>query len=194
MRKISALTFVSLDGVAQGPVQPDEDTSGGFTQSGWAFDYMGEAMDLVNSALMEEPVSFLFGRKTFQMFANHWPDAPVSDHGRLLNNSQKYVASTSLEQVTWQNSQIIKSDIVSELQRIKQKDGPRLQIHGSLDLIQSLLAHNLIDEFRLLTFPVVLGAGRRLFQHGCPPTAFSHNAAKVSPGGVVMGVYQRQTQ
>lgn len=190
MREIAVISFISLDGVAQGPVQPDEDTSNGFTQSGWTSAYIEEAMELVNANLMEHPVSFLFGRKTFEMFSGHWPNSKTS-HGDLLNRSKKYVVSTTLETADWDNSEVISDNPVEELRRLKSKDGPRMQVHGSIALIQSLIANDLIDEFRLLIFPVLLGAGQRLFGSGTLPATFDLVNSKVSENGVVMGIYRR---
>lgn len=190
MREISVISFISLDGVAQGPVQPDEDTSGGFTQSGWTSDNIEEAMELVNANLMETPVSFLFGRKTFDMFSAHWPNSKTS-HGDLLNTAQKYVVSNSLVETSWENSEIISGDPVDALRRLKHEQGPRLQVHGSTKLIQNLIANDLVDEFRLLIFPVVLGAGKRLFGNGTIPARYMLTKSEVSANGVVMGVYKR---
>lgn len=189
MREIAVLSFISLDGVTQGPVQPDEDTSGGFKQSGWTSDYIEEAMEIVNRNLMETPASFLFGRKTYEMFAGHWPNSntPLGD---LFNASQKYVVSSSLNKTTWENTQIIKENAVETLKRIKSQNGPRLQVHGSTALIQTLLQHDLVDEFRLLTFPVVLGAGQRLFGEGTMPTSLKLSKLETTANGVVMGIYR----
>ena len=190
MREIAVLSFVSLDGVAQGPVQPDEDTSGEFTQSGWAAVYFAEAMELVNTELMETPVSFLFGRKTYEMFIPVWQNSDEA-HADLFTRSSKYVVSSSLKTAGWQNSEIIKGDTVAELKRIKEEDGPRLQVHGSTDLIQTLLAHDLVDEFRLLTFPVVLGNGQRLFGDKAVPMNLDLVKSKKTKNGVTMAVYRR---
>ena len=191
MREIAVLTFVSLDGVAQGPVQPDEDRSGGFEHSGWTAGYLDDAMALVNDDLMEAPVSFLFGRKTYEMFAAHWPTAEPSLHGDLLNISQKYLATLKPAETAWQNTKIISGDIVTNLRRLKKEKGPRLQVHGSIDLIQNLIAHDMIDEFRLLTFPVILGSGKRLFGQGTRPLSLRHTRSRISPKGVVMSLYRR---
>lgn len=190
MREIIVLSFISLDGVVQGPVQIDEDTSRGFTQSGWTSDYLEEAMELVNTNLMETPVSFLFGRKTYEMFSSHWPNSRTS-HGNLLNHSQKFVVSSSMNEASWENTQIIKGNAIHELMRIKAEDGPRLQVHGSTALIQTLLANDFVDELRLLTFPVVLGAGERLFGNGTMPASLKLAKLETTSNGVVMGIYKR---
>lgn len=191
MREISVLAFVSMDGVAQGPTQPDEDTSGGFVHSGWMANYFEDVMGLVNAELMETPISFLFGRKTYEMFMPHWSNAPQSPHADTLNNAQKYVVTSSLSEAGWANSQLIKGDVIAELRRIKTQDGPRLQVHGSIELFQTLIAHNLVDEFRLLTFPVVVGSGRRLFGDKSKLTEMKHVRSKVSEMGVSMSIYRR---
>lgn len=191
MREISVLAFVTLDGVAQGPTQPGEDISGGFTHSGWMADHFEDVMELVNAELMEAPVSFLFGRKTYEMFMPHWSNAPKSPHATLLNNAQKYVVTSSLNEAGWENSELIKGDVTTELKRIKAEEGPRLQVHGSIELIHTLLEHDLVDEFRLLTFPVVLGTGRRLFNDKTKPADLKLVRSKVSEKGVVMGIYRR---
>ncbi|WP_136660615.1 dihydrofolate reductase family protein [Nitratireductor sp. XY-223] len=191
MREIAVLSFVSLDGVMQGPVQPDEDTSGGFTQSGWSAPYLEEVMTLVNRELMEEPVAFLFGRKTYEMFARHWPNVTGSEHGDLLNRSKKYAVTSTLETAAWQNSELITGDCVEALRHLKAQDGPRLQVHGSAGLIQTLTAHDLVDEFRLFTFPVVLGAGKRLFEGDTAPARLSLSRSQTTKNGVVMSIYRR---
>ena len=191
MREIAVITFISLDGVAQGPVQPDEDTSGNFKHCGWSARYLEGTMDLVNSELMEEPVSFLFGRKTYEMFASHWPNSKTS-HGNLLNHSLKYVVTSTLNNTTWENTEIISGDVLSEIKHIKAGQGPRIQVHGSLALVQTLIAHDLVDEFRLLTFPVLLGNGRKLFGGGTVPANVELVKSSVTNRGVVMGVYRRK--
>lgn len=190
MREIAVLSFISLDGVAQGPVQPDEDTSNGFTQSGWAAEYFADAMELVNAELMETPVSFLFGRKTYEMFAPFWQGSDEA-HADLFTRSSKFVVSSSLKTADWQNSEIFDGDTIAKLKRIKAEDGPRLQVHGSIDLIQTLLAHDLVDEIRLLTFPVVVGSGHRLFGDKTMPMSLTLVKSKVIKNGVTMAVYRR---
>ncbi|WP_298257978.1 dihydrofolate reductase family protein [uncultured Litoreibacter sp.] len=192
MREITIVSFVSLDGVAQGPVQPDEDTSGGFTQSGWASGDLEDAMQLVNDGLMDPPVSFLFGRKTYDMFSASWPNDKTS-LGDLFNTSRKYVVSSSLTEGAWENSEIIDGDVLEKLKQIKAEDGPRLQVHGSNALIQTLLANDLVDELRLLTFPVVLGHGQRLFGDGTAAAKLKLTSLTTGKSGVVMSIYRRQT-
>ncbi|MEM8541441.1 MAG: dihydrofolate reductase family protein [Pseudomonadota bacterium] len=193
MREISILSFISIDGVAQGPTQPGEDPSGGFEHSGWMAEYFDDAMKLVNGELMEAPISFLFGRKTYEMFMPHWSSAPKSAHAELLNNAPKLVVSNSLKEPGWTNSQLISGDVVASLRAISKQDGPRLQVHGSIELIQTLLAHDLIGELRLLTFPVVVGTGRKLFADTTPLSSFKLTRSNVTDMGITMNIYRRET-
>ena len=191
MREIAVIAFVTMDGVAQGPVQPDEDTSNGFKHSGWASAYMQETMALVNAQVMEAPLSLLFGRKTYEMFAGHWP-SNRSSQADLLNNSSKYVVSTTLKNASWDNTRIIQGDVIEEIKRLKQGQGPRLQVHGSIELIQTLIVKDLIDEYRLFTFPVLLGSGKQLFGQSGQPVNFQLTKLAQTDTGVVMSVYRRQ--
>lgn len=190
MRKVVAATFVSLDGVMQAPGGPEEDPTGGFTSGGWTFHYwdelMGKAMDEVFSA----PFELLLGRKTYEIFAAHWPYAPADDPiAKVFNATRKYVATSSTEPLTWANTVALRGDAASEIARLKQEQGPTLLLQGSSELIQTLLAHRLIDEFKLLIFPVVLGRGKRLFGKGAVPMALRLVDAKVSTTGVAVHTY-----
>ena len=191
MRELAILTFITLDGVMQGPSSSGGDPSGQFTRSGWAADYWEDVMTQVRQEAMAKPYDILFGRKTYELFAAHWPntgdDNPV---GKMMNNATKYVASSTLTTLEWENSTLLTGDIVSEVSRLKEQDGPLLQIHGSWQLIQSLLAHGLIDEFRLWTFPVVVGSGRRLFGQDTPPTSLKLVRTAPCPNGAVMSIYR----
>jgi len=192
MRKLAILTFVSLDGVMQGVSSPDEDPSGGFTQGGWAAPYWDGVMDQVRSEAMSEPYDMLFGRKTYEMFAAYWPNLSSEDpEARRMNEAAKYVISSTLQRLAWQNTVLVSGDVVEEVARLKERDGPLLQVHGSWALIQALLAADLIDEFRLWTFPVVLGAGKRLFGDGLMPRTLRLKKSAPSGNGVVMTVYRR---
>lgn len=192
MRELAVLTFLTLDGVMQGPSSPDEDRRDGFTQGGWAADYWEEVMSQVYQEAMGEPYDIVFGRKTYEMFANHWPEQvdenPVS---KRLNAARKYVATSTLTEFSWQNSEPIGGDVMAAIAELKTRPGPLLQIHGSGLLIQSLLAHDLIDEFRLWTFPVVAGSGRRLFGPQTPPVALSLKKSAPCTNGAVMSIYRR---
>jgi dihydrofolate reductase len=192
MRKVVTAAFVSLDGVMQAPGGPPEDPTGGFTLGGWTVNYWDEAMGRFMEGMFSTPFDLLLGRKTYEIFAAHWPyvegDDPVA---KSFNAVTKYVATSSAEPLTWNNSVALRGDVAAEIARLKQEDGPTLLTQGSSVLIQTLLAHDLIDEFRLLTFPLVLGPGKRLFDQGAKPGALKLTETAVSTTGVVMSVYER---
>ncbi|MDH3742199.1 MAG: dihydrofolate reductase family protein [Hyphomicrobiales bacterium] len=192
MRELAILTFVTLDGVMQAPGSPDEDRSGGFDRGGWAGPYWQEVMDQVQREAMATPYDILFGRKTYELFAAYWPaagkDGPV---GKMMNDATKYVATNTLSEPGWNNARIISGDIPGQIAALKQQDGPLLQVHGSWQLIQTLLAHGLVDEFRLWTFPVIVGAGKRLFDEGAVPTGLTLVKTEPCSNGAVMNIYRR---
>jgi dihydrofolate reductase len=194
MRKLAVLTFLTLDGVMQAPVQPEEDTSGGFKHGGWSLNYLDEVMAQVEEEAMVQPIDFLFGRKTYESFAAHWPNVDRSPHADKLNNATKYVATSTLSKLEWKNAVRITGDIAAEVSRLKDQEGPLLQVHGSSQLIQTLLSHDLIDEFRLWTFPVVVSDGKRLFGQGSVPTDLTLLKTKSTPNGVVMSIYRRGSE
>lgn len=189
MRKIIVLAFMSLDGVMQGPGGPDEDTSGGFTLGGWTVPYFDEFLDQVMAAQIGQPFDLLLGRKTFEIFAAYWPDHP--EEGAGINNATKYVASNTLTRHEWQKSVFLSGNVAEEIKRLKGQDGPDLQVHGSSNLIQTLLKHDLIDELWLKIFPVTLGMGKRLFGDGTIPGSFALNETKTSPSGVWIANFKR---
>ncbi|MDF1847881.1 MAG: dihydrofolate reductase family protein [Parvibaculaceae bacterium] len=192
MRELAILTFVSLDGVMQGPTSPEEDPSGGFTGGGWAQACWDGVMAQVGREAMAEPYDMLFGRKTYETFAGHWPDADPEDPAAArMNGATKYVASSTLTDPTWQNTIVLKGDVVAEIANLKQQDGLLLQVHGSGHLIQTLLRHDLIDEFRLWTFPVVVGSGKRLFSEGTVPASLTLAKSEATGNGAVMSIYRR---
>ncbi len=186
MRKIVVLAFVSLDGVMQAPGGPDEDPSGGFTLGGWTVPHFDEFLGEVMAEQMGRPFDLLLGRKTFEIFAGYWPD-----HESPINDATRYVPSTTLHSHEWQPTVFINDDVVAEIRRLRKQDGPDLQVHGSATLIRTLLAHDLVDEFWLKIFPVILGRGSRLFAEGTPPAAFELVEAKTSPAGVIVASYRR---
>ena len=161
MRNLAILTFLTLDGVMQAPGSPEEDTSGGFMHGGWAVNYWDEVMVQVMEEAMAAPYDLLLGRKTYESFAAYWPNAGDNPVANKLNNATKYVVTSTLSKLEWKNSIRITGDIAAEVSRLKDQDGPLLQVHGSCQLIQTLLAHELIDEFRLWIFPIVVGPGKR---------------------------------
>lgn len=188
MRELAILTFVTLDGVMQAPKLPHEDTSGGFAHGAWAAPYWESVMEQVRKEAMADPYDLLLGRKTYELFAANIPKLG-DDHP--MNNATKFVATSSSNKLEWKNSVRICGDIAAEVARLKERDGPLLQVHGSAHLIQTLLSHDLIDEFRLWTYPVVVGAGKRLFGEGAVPTSLK--LVKTEPGstGVTMSIYRR---
>ncbi|WP_200210176.1 dihydrofolate reductase family protein [Micromonospora coerulea] len=190
MRKLIVSTFLTLDGVMQGPGGPGEDDDGGFAHGGWSVNYWDEMMGQVMGAAMSKPFDLVLGRRTYDIFAAHWPRATEEDAAKPLNDATKYVASRSRPALEWRNSVLIEGDAADGIAALKQQDGPELQVHGSANLIQTLLRHDLVDEYRLWVFPVVLGSGKRLFSAGAVPAALKLVDSKVSTTGVVIGTYQ----
>ncbi|MFD2053361.1 dihydrofolate reductase family protein [Mesorhizobium calcicola] len=190
MRKIIAATFVSLDGVMQAPGGPEEDPVGGFKFGGWTFHYWDEVGGAAMDELFSKPFALLLGRRTYDIFAAYWPyqKDPIAD---AFNPATKYVATHRPDTLTWQNTQWLGEDIVAALRRLSQEDGPDLLIQGSADLIQTLLANGLIDEIRLMIFPLVLGKGKRLFGDDAMPAAFRLVKSQTSSTGVVIASYER---
>lgn len=189
MRKIIVLSFVSLDGVMQAPGGPEEDTSGGFTFGGWTVPYFDESLASTMGEQMGEPFDLLLGRKTFEIFASYWPHH--EEEGAAINQATKYVASHTLAEHPWRKSVFLNGDVVEEIRQLKEDDGPDLQVHGSGGLIQTLLAHDLVDELWLKIFPVTIGTGKRLFGNGTIPAAFGLSEAKTTPSGVIVASYRR---
>jgi dihydrofolate reductase len=188
MRKLILLMNMSLDGVVQAPGGPDEDPTGGFPVGGWAANYYDEAM--LERVAQSAPYELLLGRGTYEIFAAHWPydEGPIADH---LNSTPKHVASRTLDRVEWANSTLIEGDVPDYVGRLKGEDGPEIQVHGSPGLTQTLLEHDLIDEFRLLIFPLAIGTGKRLFGDGTIPIALKLVDSQVSATGVTTNVYER---
>ncbi len=189
MRKIVVLTFVSLDGIMQAPGGPTEDTSGNFTYGGWTVPYFDEFLGRVMAEQMGQPFDLLLGRKTFEIFASYWPQHPVEGAG--INQATKYVASKTLTRHEWQKTVLLNGEVADEIKQLKQHDGPDLQVHGSSNLIQTLLKHDLIDELWLKIFPVTLGKGKRLLGQGTIPASFKVVDAKSSPSGVIIANFKR---
>lgn len=189
MRKVIVLTFVTLDGVMQAPGGPEEDVSGNFKFGGWTVPYFDETAGQIMEEQMVHPFDLLLGRKTFEIFASYWPHHP--EEGAAINNANKYVASTTLTQHDWKNTTFLNGDVVAALKNLKQQEGPELQVHGSANFIQTLLAHDLVDEFWLKIFPVTVGAGKRLFDKGTIPAAFTLVESKTTPAGVITAKLKR---
>jgi dihydrofolate reductase len=188
MRVLAVNTFMSLDGVMQSPGGPDEDPTGGFTLGGWGVTYFDEEM--MGRMAEADPYELLLGRGTYEIFAAHWPyeTGPIADH---LNGTRKHVASTTLKQVDWNNATLITGDVPDYIAALKRQDGPEIQVHGSPGLIQTLLEHDLIDEFRMWIFPLVIGTGKRAFGDGTIPAALKLVDSKVSKTGVTINTYER---
>jgi len=192
MRKIVVLSFISLDGVMQAPGGPDEDTSGGFQYGGWTFPYFDEVSGKMMGEQMSMPFDLLLGRKTYDIFANYWPKQdPNGPVAAPFNKATKYVVSHEDIKLEWENSQLLHGNVLAQLKKLKQQDGPMLQVHGSGNLDQTLLKNDLVDELWLKTFPVTLGMGKRLFAEGTMPAAFELVESKITPSGVIFANYKR---
>jgi dihydrofolate reductase len=190
MRKLIVSTFLTLDGVIQAPGGPGEDDANGFTHGGWSVNYWDERMGQVMAEAMSTPFDLLLGRRTYDIFAAYWPHAPEDAGGKPLNQATKYVASRGRPNLEWSPSVLIEGDVAEGIAALKREDGPELQVHGSGNLIQTLLRHNLVDQYRLWVFPVVIGSGKRLFSEGTIPSGLKLVDSKVSSTGVVMGTYE----
>jgi dihydrofolate reductase len=189
MRELIVNTFLTLDGVMQAPGDPEEDPSAGFEHGGWSFGYWDEQMQEAMGELMSKPFDLVLGRKTYEIFAAFWPysDDPGAEP---LNKATKHVASTTLKELEWENSKLIEGEVPEGVRALKQEDGPELQVHGSANLIQTLLEQGLIDEFRLWIFPLVLGKGKRLFDGGAVPAGLEVVSSQTSSTGVIMATYR----
>jgi len=193
MRKLIVLSFISLDGVMQAPGGPEEDPTGEFKHGGWVAGYGDDFLLKVMVKQMSKPFDLLLGRKTYEIFAAHWPYANTSDDpfAARINDAKKYVASNTLTKLDWNNSELTKGDVRNEIKKIKEQDGPEIQVHGSSNLIQTLLQHDLVDELWLKIFPVTLGVGKRLFAEGTIPAGFKLLESEISPSGVIIASYER---
>ena len=190
MRELVVQTFLTLDGVMQAPGGPEEDPSDGFAHGGWTVPHSDSVTQEVVGEAMGKPFDLVLGRKTYEIFAAYWPHQEGAMSERL-NRARKHVASRTLRDLEWENSALIEGDVPAGVARLKEEDGPELQVIGSSDLIQTLLAHDLVDELRLIIFPVVLGPGKRLFGEGTRPAAFELTKERFSTTGVVLGTYRR---
>jgi dihydrofolate reductase len=191
MRKIITTTFVSLDGVIQAPGAPDEDRDGGFAHGGWSFGYWDDMMGGIMDGFMKLPFELLLGRRTYDIFAAYWPTAENAPSISVpFNRTRKYVVSHEKKELSWQNSTLITGDVVGEIRKLKQMDAPDLWVHGSGKLIQTLLAHGLIDVMHVWIFPIILGPGKRLFAEGARPEGLKLIEAKIATSGVIIATYQ----
>jgi dihydrofolate reductase len=185
---LRVIEFLSLDGVMQAPGAPDEDTEGGFQHGGWQRPYFDEVLGATAAEGMAETDAYLFGRKTYEKMAAYWPTAPEDDpYGRHMNSTPKYVASRTLRDVVWQNSTLIKGDVAEEVASLKEQPRKNIAVLGSGDLVQTLLEHDLVDEFFLAVYPIVLGSGKRLFREADQVRKLSLVDSKpTSTGGVIL--------
>jgi dihydrofolate reductase len=190
MRKLVAVTQVTLDGVMQAPGGPEEDPTGGFKYGGWSAPHFDEVLGQGLVQALEKPFELMLGRKTYEIFAAHWPydEGPIADR---LNSATKHVASRTLKSLDWSNSTLLEGEVESAVPALKQQDGPELQVLGSSELLQTLLEHGLVDEFRLWIFPVVLGRGKRLFGDESVPAGLELVDSTVSTTGVIAAAYRR---
>jgi dihydrofolate reductase len=165
MRKLRVIEFLSLDGVMQAPGDPDEDTEGGFQHGGWQRPYFDDVLGATAAESMGATDTYLFGRKTYEKMAAYWPTAPADDpYGRHLNSTPKYVASRTLQAVDWEGSKLIEGDVAEEVAKLKEQPGGNIAVLGSGELVQTLIEHDLVDEYFLAVYPIVLGGGKRLFR------------------------------
>lgn len=202
MRKLMVSTFVSLDGVMQAPGGPEEDPRGGFTLGGWTAPHFDEALGAEMDDIFSRPFELLLGRRTYDIFAAHWPHVPLEpgqpgydpgsvDIARKFNACAKHVMTRRPDSLAWENSRALGPDVAAAVRALKGRDGPTLLVQGSSELLQILFAHGLVDEARLLVMPVVLGKGLRLFGGGALPTAFRLTHSAATPAGVLIARYER---
>jgi len=189
MRKIIVSTFITLDGVMQAPGGPEEDGSGNFKHGGWTVPYFDDSLGKVMGEQMGHPFDLLLGRKTFELFAGYWPHH--EDEGAGINKATKYIASNTLTTHEWSKSVFLNGNVAEAIKKLKQQDGPELQVHGSSNFIQTLLEHDLVDEFWLKIFPVTLGMGKRLFDRGTIPASYTLAESKSLPSGVIIANLKR---
>lgn len=190
MRKLVVNTFVTLDGVMQAPGGPEEDPTGDFKYGGWSFNYWDEMMGKVMDEFMAKPFELLLGRRTYEIFAAHWPyikDDPIADK---FNPTKKYVVSRTVNKLNWRNSFLIKENVAQEIANLKEQDEPELQVHGSANLIKTLANENLVDQYNVWPFPVVVGKGKQLFGEGTNAGNLKLVDVKSSSTGVIIATYQ----
>ena len=193
MRKLIILSFMSLDGVMQAPGGPGEDSSGGFKFGGWVFPFFDDFLGNIMFGQMNHDFDLLLGRKTYEIFASYWPfqETEKDPIAAGINKARKYVVSGSLKKTDWSNSFVVNGNVPEEIRKLKEADGPEIQVHGSGNLIQTLWKNNLADELLLKIFPVALGTGKRLFADEGFAGGFELVESKTSPAGVIVANYKR---
>jgi dihydrofolate reductase len=189
MRRIITITQVSVDGVMQGPGGPEEDPSNGFSRGGWAMPFVDEAANRIIGETIAGEFDMLLGRRTYEIFAGYWPNQNGTI-AKAFNKATKYVVTRTLDRLAWKKSQPIRGDVVDELRQLKASNGPTLQVWGSSELLQTLIAADLVDEYRLWVFPVVLGEGKRLFSTGVPARGLTLAKTEGTPSGVLFNTYR----
>lgn len=193
MRKLVVGTFTTLDGVLQAPGGPNEDRDGGFQHGGWLVPYFDAKFGEIMTEWTKRAGAFLLGRKAYEIFADSWPKStdPADEIAAALNTRPKFVASGTLDNANWNNSILLKGDIAEEVAKLKAQEGREIQVHGSSNLIQTLLKHDLVDALRIWQFSVVLGTGKRLFGEGTIPRSFRLVETQLNTTGAVLHVYER---
>jgi dihydrofolate reductase len=184
-----AVSQMTLDGVMQAPGGPEEDPTGGFEIGGWSFGYFDDVLGQQVGEAMAKPFDMVLGRKTYEIFAAHWPfdEGPIADR---MNAATKHVASRTLKSVDWAGSKLIEGDVATAVRDLREEDGPELRVLGSSELLQTLLGAGLVDEFRLWVFPVIAGSGKRLFGDGAAPAGLKLVSSETSPSGVFIATYE----
>jgi dihydrofolate reductase len=189
MRNLIVSEWLTLDGVMQAPGLPDEDVEGGFTHGAWQPPYFDDRFAQVTTETVASADALLLGRKTYDIFAGHWPTAP-GDLAKSINSITKYVVSRTRDALEWQNSQLIKGDVGPEIAKLKQQPGKNILVIGSGELVQALMRYNLVDEYRLMVHPLSLGSGKRLFREGSSRRALTLLRSETTIKGVLMLTYK----
>ena len=190
MRKLTAITHVTLDGIMQAPGGPEEDPRNGFVHGGWAMPFGDSVGSQAIGELISGEFALLLGRRTYEIFAAYWPYAGDNPIGKAFNQAVKYVVTRSLDRLDWNNSHRLGGDVVDEIRQLKTSDGPALHIWGSGELLQTLIAAELVDEYRIWIYPLVLGEGKRLFAHGVPPRGLDLIETRSTTKGVLLNTYR----
>lgn len=189
MRKIKVVSFLTMDGVLQGPGGPDEDTSNGFKWGGWSVPFADELLNTTLQKIMSQSFDLLLGRRTYEIFSAYWPYQKNHPIAELFNRIHKYVVATTPVDLSWEHSTLITGDTISELKKLKHQDGPELLVHGSSRLVQSLFSNQLVDELHTWIYPLTLGKGKKLFEEGTQPLEWKLIDSAVSKTGAIVASY-----